>query len=128
MLHSGVFVALDSVDHVLRRTTDGGGTPGGIATVAKRNVIHPCRNRQAGGITASFGTELPQGDGFLSQGFGRQIARMPAIPKSDGAAQGRCGIATNPHRGVRFLDGFRIEAKIRNPVVLALERWLVCST
>src|SRR5438132_13734930 len=35
MLHPGVFVAFDGVDHVLRRATDGGGTPGGIATVAK---------------------------------------------------------------------------------------------
>jgi len=44
------------------------------------------RNRQAGGNTAGLGTEPPQGDGFLRQGLGRQVTRMPAIPKADGAA------------------------------------------
>jgi hypothetical protein len=44
------------------------------------------RNRQAGRSTAGLGTEPPQGDGFLRQGFGRQVTRMPAIPKADGAA------------------------------------------
>src|SRR5262245_6980391 len=44
MLHSGVFVAFDGVDHLLRCTADGGRTPGGIATIAKCDVIHPSRN------------------------------------------------------------------------------------
>src|SRR5207245_293686 len=71
MLHPGVFVTFDGVDHLLRRATDGGGAPGGVATVAKRDVVHPCRNCQTGGITASLGTEPPQDDGFLCQGLWR---------------------------------------------------------
>src|SRR6266487_954266 len=54
MLHPRIFVPFDSIDHLLRRTTDGGGTPGGVATVAKRDVVHPCRDSQACGIAASF--------------------------------------------------------------------------
>jgi tetratricopeptide (TPR) repeat protein len=34
-------------------------------------------------------------------------------------------IAADPHRGIRFLDGFGVEAKIGNLVVLALERGLI---
>src|SRR5439155_753093 len=120
MLYPGVFVAFDGVNHLLRRAADGGRTSGGIATIAKGDVVHPGRNRQAGGITAGLGTEPPQGDGFLRQGLGWQIARMPAISKADGTAQGCRGIATNPHRGMWFLHRFWIEAQIGNPVVLAL--------
>src|SRR5262249_47381473 len=82
---------------------------------------------EIGRLAASLGTEPPQGDGFLGQGFWEQIARMPAIPKADGAAQGGRSIASNPHRGMRFLDGFWKKAKIDNLVVLALEGWLVRS-
>src|SRR5262249_4451505 len=98
---------------------------GGVATVTERDVVHPCRNSQACGIAAGLGTELPQGEGFLGQGLWQQIARMPAISKANGAAQGCWGIATNPDRGMRFLDGFGIKAQIGNLVVLALECWLV---
>src|SRR6266446_9172561 len=106
MLYPGIFVAFDSINHQLRRTAEGGGTPGGITTVAKGDVVHPGRNCQAGGITASLGTEPPQDDGFLRQGLWRQIAWMPAVPKADGTAQGCRGIATNPHWRMRFLYGF----------------------
>src|SRR4029453_4125603 len=125
MLHSSVGVAFDGVDHVLRRAAEGGRAPGSVATITKRDVFPPCQNSRAGGIAASLGTELPQGDGFLGQCFWQQIARMPAIPKADGAAQGSRSIAPNPHRGMRFLDGFWKKAKIGNLVVLALEGWLV---
>src|SRR5262245_45254285 len=121
MLYSGVGVAFDGVDHLLRRAAEGCGAPGSIATVTKRDVVHPCRNSQAGGIAASLGTELSQGNGFLGQGFWEQIARMPAIPKADGPAQGGRSIAPNPHRGMRFLYGFWKKAQIGNLVVLALE-------
>jgi hypothetical protein len=86
MLHPGVFVSFDRVDHLLCRAADRGGTPRSIATVAKRDVVHRGRNRHAGGITSSLGTELPQGDSFGRQGFWGQITRMPAIPKPDGTA------------------------------------------
>src|SRR5215475_11138767 len=121
MLHPGVCVAFDGVDHLLRRATKGGGAPGSVATVAKRDVVHPCRNRHTGGVAASLGTESPQGDGFLGQGFWEQIAWMPAIPKADSTAQGGRSIAPNPHRGMRFLDRFGKKAKIGNLVVLAFE-------
>src|SRR5262249_21960945 len=65
MLHPGVFVAFDGVDHLLGGTADGGRASGGIATVAKRDVVHPGRNGQAGGITSGLGTEPPQANGFL---------------------------------------------------------------
>src|SRR5499433_3760093 len=117
MLYSGVGVAFDGVDHLLRRAAEGGGAPGSVATVTKGDVVDPCRNSQASRIAASLGTEPPQGDGFLGQGFWEQIARMPAIPKADGAAQGGRSIAPNPHRGMRFLDGFWKKAKIGNLVV-----------
>src|SRR5215475_12224994 len=61
MLHPGVFVTFDGVDHLLRCATEGSGTPGGVATVAKCDVVHPCRYSQTGGITPSLGTEPPQG-------------------------------------------------------------------
>src|SRR5262245_44961900 len=127
MLHSGVGVAFDGVDHVLRRAAERGRAPGSVATITKGDVVYPCRNSQAGGIAASLGTEPPQGDGFLGQRFWEQIARMPAISKADGTAQGGKSIASDPHRGMRFLDGFWEKAQIGNLVVLALERRLVRS-
>src|SRR4029434_1662536 len=118
MLYSGVGVAFDGVDHLLCRAAEGGGAPGSVATVTTGDIAHPCRNRQAGGIAASLGTEPPQGDGFLGQCFWEQIARMPAVPKADGAAQGGRRIAPNPHWGMRFLDGFWKKTQIGNLIVL----------
>src|SRR5262245_64780619 len=69
MLHSSVFVPFDGVNHLLRCAAEGGGTPGGVAAIAKRDVVHPCRNCQTGGITSGLGTEPPQDDGFLGQGL-----------------------------------------------------------
>ena len=111
MLHSGVFVAFDGVDHLLRRAAEGGGTPGSVATVTKGDVVHPRRNRQAGGVAAGLGTEPPQGDGFLGQGLGSKLLGCQPSP-SGRPAQGCRRIATNPHRGMRFLDGFGIKAQI----------------
>src|SRR5262249_3592072 len=127
MLYSGVGVAFDGVDHLLRRAAEGGGAPGSVAPGTKGGVVDPGRKSHASGSAASPRREPPQGDGFLGQGFWEQIARMPAIPKVDGAAQGGRSIAPNPHRGMRFLDGFWKKAQIGNLVVLALERWPVRS-
>src|SRR5262249_55153466 len=121
MLHPGVFVAFDGVDHLLRRATDRGGTPGGVAAVAERNVVHPCRNSQACGIAASLGTEPPQGDGFLGQSLWQHNGASPAHPQAHGGGEGLWSITHNPPWGIRFLDGFGIKAKIGNLVVLALE-------